>query len=95
VRAIWRASKDAREGEVRLDCFAIARNDEHEAIAIHLTGSCVMQVICPSCQSAAGLSLAPSDKSIPLICRPVPDKRGASRSSRTLGAGCDGCDARD
>src|SRR5689334_5967847 len=43
-------------------------------------------------------TLAPSGKSVALICASRTHKRGVSRSSRTLGAGCGGrlgCSARD
>ena len=46
---------------------------------------------CPSCQSVAVGSLAPSGKSVASIrASRARTKRGVSRSSRTLGAGCDG-----
>src|SRR5579871_3995924 len=48
-------------------------------------------LICPSCQSVAVRSLVTTGKSLALVRASRALKRGASRSSRTLGAGCDGC----
>src|SRR5271169_1139713 len=46
--------------------------------------------LCPSCQSAAFGVLDPNPKSAATSRASRPRKRGVSRSSRTLGAGCGG-----
>ena len=73
---------------VFLDCFgahATRNDDDNIAIACRLTSLCTNDVICPSCQFVAALSLAPSGKSPPLVsASPRSSRRGASRSSRTL-----------
>ncbi len=57
-----------------------------QAIAHHLTAFQRRELICPSCQSAAGARVEPSGKS-PAQFRAscARSKRGVSRSSRTLG----------
>jgi len=44
--------------------------------------------VVPICRIPSGLISAPNQKHFPALSRPT--KRGVSRSSRTLGAGCDG-----
>src|SRR5580704_13291290 len=46
--------------------------------------------ICRFTYSHAIISLAPSGKSVVLVCASRTHERGATRSSRVLGAGCDG-----
>jgi hypothetical protein len=73
------------------------RDDDAARGAMHQTGT----VICPSGKKtfAREKLSRPCDKKIPLRADPksnlkhagpAPEKRGASRSSRTLEAGCDG-----
>src|SRR5437879_3382714 len=79
-----------REMDSGLDACASPRNDDGETMqSVRLRENrLARRAIVPQRQSL----ISPPNQWLPLT-RLVPEKRGGSRSSRTLGTGCDGRDS--